>query len=322
MKIAVAAYVDNFDSKKYADECNLMTFSGQCLDERFEFLIFCHPDTIRYIDKYDNVKIIPYYIPENTYHSTYRFAKSLYFAHDMSYNLLKYDYIIKTDTDVLFSPSMNDFNFNNNIYVGLGYYTYNNKAIDQIKFYANKFGYTSYKRVSDMHSTIICSSKDMVKIMYDSDLLCEKLYFGIEEEGAWGSEKLWRGYKNSNTGICSMYALEIVLSSDEYRERVVVTNKVDAGSSWEMPWPEVYHYHCYHHDDIYSKFQAKFGAYESLNMQSGDSSAAYCINKYLERKNLGIENPEKFVKPLFTKFPMPLSYNGYRVRYEFQKEVD
>lgn len=322
MKIAITAYVDHIEKEKYADECNLMTFSGQQLDDRFTFIIFCHPDTVKYIDVYDNVKVIPYHIPDDTYHSIYRFARSLYFVYDMEDLLLGYDYIIKTDTDVLFTPKMNDFPFDNNIYVGLGYYTVKDESLNELQFYAKKFGYDSYKRVSDMHSTIICSSSDMVKIMYESDILCEKMYFGIEEPGEWGSEKLWRGHKNSNSGICSMYALEVVLSSDEYRDRVIVTNKIDAGSSWEMPWTECYHYHCYHHNDIYSKFQAKFGAYENLNMQSGDSSAAYCINTFLKRIKDGKENPEKFVKPFFTKFKIPDDYYGYTIKYEFPKEVD
>jgi hypothetical protein len=322
MKIAITAYVDNFEKEKYADECNLMTYSGQSLDDRFTFVIYAHPESLPLIDLYENVIVIPYVI-EDEYYSSYKFAKSLNFVHINSEFLLKYNFIIKTDTDVIFTPQMNNFNFNENIIsIGEGHYTVSNKSVEKLKEVAKNFGYPTYKRISDMHSTIICNSKDMIDLMRLSDLLCKEIYYGIPEPGEWGSDTLWRGDYGTNSGICSMYALEIILSSNGYSDRVQVTNKIDAGSEWKESYKDFYHYHCYHHDNIYSKHQSKFGSYKNLKKQSGNSSAAYCINQYIERRDLGINNPDKFNKPNFTIFQLPDSYEGPRVWYVFDKEVD
>jgi len=325
MKIAIIAYVDDREQEKFADECNLMTYSGQELDDRFHFIIYSHPQSTSLIDKYDNVTIVSYEPPNDKYYSTYRFARSLRFVNDNLKTLDEYDYVIKTDTDTIFTKEMNNFNFNNNIYIGKGYYTNSNYFLEnqkQLEDIAKSFGHPSYKKITDMHSTIICSKEDMIILMDLSDRLCKEMYYYLKDPGEWHGEKLWRGYYDSNSGICSMYALEIVLSTDRYRDRLIITDRIDGSSNSEIPWENFYHYHCYHHDYIYSKFQAKFGAYKKLNMQSGDSSAAYCVNKYIERRDLGLNYPERFAKPMFTEFKIPEDYGGYRVGYIFKKEVD
>lgn len=322
MKVAITAYVDKVEKEKFADECNLMTYSGQELDDRFHFLIFADPESAPLIDTYDNVTVIPYSLPEDEYYSTYRFARSLRFVNDNREQFDGYDYVVKTDTDALFTPKLNEFPFNESIYVGLARYTSHKNNIDQLKEVATKFGYPSYSKISDMHSTVIGTKDTIVTLMERSDKLCREMYYYLDSPGEWHGEELWRGYYGNNSGICSMYALEIILSSDGYKENLIVSTKIDAGSSWEEPWQNIYHYHCYHHDDIYSKFQAKFGAYKDLTKQSGDSSAVYCMNKYIERRDLGKSNRSQFAKPEFTVFDLPEDYNGYRVRYEFPKKVE
>ena len=323
MKIAIAAYVDNTDMEKFTNECNLMTFSGQSLDSRFTFLIYAHPDAIHLIDTYDNVKIIPYIVPSDTYYSDYRFAKSLVFVYDGKDHLSDYDFVCKTDTDVIFTEKMNQFDFNKDrIYVGLGYYTHGPSMTKDMYDLAKKFGYDNYKRIDNMHSTIVCSTSNIIEIMELSDKLCKEMYYGLEEDGEWG-KSIWRGHIGGTSGVCSMYAAEIVISSIYDKENIVVTNTIDAGSSWEDDYKDIYHYHCYHHDFIYSKFQAKFGTYENIQKQSGNSSAAYCINRYIERRDLGKTNPELFKKPNFTIFPLHDSYLGLDLlSYSFKIEVD
>jgi hypothetical protein len=323
MKVAITAYVDNVDVEKFTNECNLMTFSGQSLDSRFTFLIYAHPDAIHLIDTYDNVKIIPYIVPSDTYYSDYRFAKSLVFVYNGKDHLSDYDFVCKTDTDVIFTEKMNQFNFNKDkIYVGLGYYSHGPSMEKDMYDLAQKFGYDNYTRIENMHSTIICSTSNIIKIMELSDKLCKEMYYGLEKDGEWG-KSIWRGYIGGNSGVCSMYATEIVISSIYDKKNIVVTNTIDAGSDWEHDHKNIYHYHCYHHDFIYSKFQAKFGTYENIQKQSGNSSAAYCINKYIERRDLGKINPELFKKPNFTIFPLHHSYLVLDLlSYSFKKEVD
>lgn len=323
MKIAIAAYVDNVDIEKFTNECNLMTFSGQSLDNRFTFLIYAHPDAIPFIDTYDNVQIIPYIVPNDKYYSDYRFAKSLVFIYDEKSHLSEYDFVCKTDTDVIFTDKLNQFDFiEDKIYVGLGYYTHGPSMEKDMQDIAKRFGYENYTRIADMHSTIICSTSNIINIMELSDKLCKEMYYGLEEDGEWG-KSIWRGKIGNNSGVCSMYATEIVISSNYEKKNIVVTDTIDAGSNLEKDYMDIYHYHCYHHDAIYSKFQSKFGTYENLQRQSGNSSAAYCINKYIERRDLGKTNPELFKKPNFTVFPIHSSYLGMDLLfYSFDKEVD
>jgi hypothetical protein len=322
MKVAIAAYVDYHPDKKFIDECNLMTFSGRDLDDRFTFLIYAHPSTAAYIDTYKNVKVIPYSVPNKKYYEDYKFAKSLVFAYDNEKDFLEYDYICKTDTDVIISPNMNNFPFKEDaIYVGKGYYTFNNKMIKDYKVAALRWGYPNYKRIGDMHSTVVCSSKNLINIMRLSDELCEKMYYEWHEDGVWGIS-FFRGSVGNNSGVCSMYAMEIVISSMYEKKDIVITQKIDAGSDWDTDYNLIYHYHCYHHDFIYSKFQAKYGAYLNLDYQDGVASSDYCLNTYLKRKNLGLSNPELFNKPRFTLVNLPSGFNNqYSIKYNHKKNI-
>ncbi len=290
VKIAITAYVDN--TPKFVDECNLMTYSGRGLDSRFTFVLYAHPDIVDKLDRHMNVEIIPYMVPDKQFYKDYGFAKSMVFPYDMPEPLLKYDYVCKTDTDVFFTPMLNHFPFETNkVYVGIGYYSTTTASIDAIKNAAINFGYPQYNRVADMHSTIVGPTKDIINIMRLSDELEEKMYYGLDSDGGWGTDVLWRGHIGGNSGVCSMYAMEIVLSS-LYPE-VVVTNKLDAGSSWETPWTDVYHMHQYHHDNIYSKFQAKYGAYIDSEHSDGMTCADYALNTYISKLSY-IKNKSKF----------------------------
>lgn len=323
IKIAITAYVDHIEAEKFADECNLMTYSGQCLDNRFTFVIYVHPEAAGLIDRYDNVKVVEYTAIENSYYSIYRFAKSLLFVYDYPDPLADFDYVIKTDTDTIFTPMMNEFDFESNkIFVGTGFYTGTEESLAQLKEVASEFGYETYERISDMHSTIVGPKQDIIDAMRASDDLCRRMYYYLPEPGEWHGKSLWRGHYQTNSGVCSMYATEIVLSSEPYKCRVEVIGTIDASSNLPAPWTDFYHYHCYHHDFIYSKHQAKYGSYSEIGTQSGDSSAAYCMNLYIARRDLGRLYPERFSKPIFSVFEIPYPDDKKQIKYQFEKTVD
>jgi len=304
VKVAIAAYVDN--KAKFVHEANLMTYSGRGLDGRFTFVLYAHPDIVDQLDRHMNVKIIPYTVPDTQFYKDYGFAKSMVFPYDTPEPLLEYDYVCKTDTDVFLTPMMNHFPFETNkIYVGLGYYSISPKSIDALKDAAIKFGYHQYKRIADMHSTIIGPTKDIIDIMRLSDKLEETMYYGLEEDGGWGTDILWRGYIGGNSGICSMYAMEIILSSIYPKEQVVVTQMLDAGSDWERPWTEVSHMHQYHQHEIYSKFQANWGAYLDAKHTIGMSCADYALNTYISKLNYIKAKSEFFVNHEIFSVPLP-----------------
>jgi hypothetical protein len=316
VKIAIAAYVDNKD--KFVDECNLMTYSGRGLDSRFTFVLYAHPDIVDKLDRHMNVEIIPYTAPDKQFYKDYQFAKSMVFPYDMPEPLLKYDYVCKTDTDVFITPMMNHFPFETNkIYVGLGYYSATEGSVESLKKAAVDFGYPEYKRIADMHSTIIGPTKDIIKIMELSDKLEEEMYYGLEEPGEWGTDVLFRGHIGNTSGVCSMYAMEIVVSC-LYPE-VVVTTKLDAGSDWQIPWTDVYHMHQYHHDYVYSKFQAKWGAYIDAEHSDGITCADYALNTYISKLSYIKDKSEFFVNHQIYSEPVPPNpYWGDGLLFKFR----
>ena len=302
VKIAIAAYVDN--KPKFVDEANLMTYSGRGLDGRFTFVLYAHPDIVDQLDRHMNVKIVPYTVPDKQFYKDYGFAKSMVFPYDMPEPLLEYDYVCKTDTDVFITPMLNNFPFETNkIYVGVGHYSVSPGSVDALKNAAIKFGYPEYKRINDMHSTIIGPTKDIIDIMRLSDELEEKMYYGLEEDGAWGTDVLWRGFLGGNSGVCSMYAMEIVLSS--LYKNIIVTDLLDATSEGQRPWTEVYHMHQYHHDFIYSKFQAKWGSYLDAEYTNGVTCAEYALNTYISKINYIKNKSEFFVNHNIYSEPVP-----------------
>lgn len=320
MKIAITAYVDN--NPKFVDECNLMTYSGRGLDGRFTFVLYAHPDIVDKLDKHMNVKIIPYTVPDKQFYEDYKFAKSMVFPYDMPEPLSKYDYICKTDTDVFFTPMFNNFPFiTNKIYVGIGSYSHTPGSILSLQEAAIKFGYPGYQRISDMHSTIVGPTKDVIRIMELSDKLEEEMYYGLEEPGEWGTDTLWRGYYGHNCGVCSMYAMEIVISSIYSKDRVVVTDKLDAACDLtNVPWTEKYHFHQYHHDVIYSKFQARYGAYLDAEYTDGVSCADYCLNTYISKINYIKNKSNLFVNHEINIDQIPTNHHSNdKTIFEYRK---
>lgn len=304
VKIAIAAYVDN--KAKFVDEANLMTYSGRGLDGRFTFVLYAHPDIVDQLDKHMNVRIIPYTAPDKQFYKDYGFAKSMVFPYDMPEPLLEYDYVCKTDTDVFLTPIMNNFPFTDNkIYVGVGNYCHTPGAVEALKQAAIKFGYPEYKRIKDMHSTIIGPTKNIIDIMRLSDKLEEEMYYGLDSDGEWGTDVLWRGHIGGNSGVCSMYAMEIILSSLYNNENLVVTDLLDAASEDKRPWTEVYHMHQYHHDFIYSKFQAKWGSYLDAEYTPGITCAEYSLNTYISKLSYIKNKSEFFVNHSIYSEPPP-----------------
>lgn len=318
VKVAIAAYVDN--SNKYVDEANLMTYSGRGLDGRFTFVLYAHPEIVDQLDRHMNVKIVPYAAPDTDFYNGYKFARSMVFPYDMPEPLLEYDYICKTDTDVFFTPMLNNFPFTTNkIYVGLGNYSHTPGSIVALEEAAIKFGYPEYKRIADMHSTIIGPTKDIINIMKLSDKLEKEMYYGLEEPGEWGTDVLWRGYYGHNCGICSMYAMEIILSSVYPRDQIVVTNTLDAACDLvDVPWTDKYNFHQYHHDVIYSKFQARYGAYLDVEYTDGISCADYCLNTYISKLDYVKNKSNYFVNHNINIDPIPVNHHSKETIFKYR----
>jgi len=283
MRIAITSYVDLFYEphyeQHYVNEANAMTYSGSGLDERFEFVIFAHPDISHLITKRKNVRVISYNLRTDNYYDQYPYGKSLKFINDCRGLLSTYNYIIKTDTDVFFTESLNSFQFDQRITTGKNTYIYPNHLTKELEKLAEGFGYNA-SITGDMFSTIVGPSQDIINIFGKADYLSRKIYNSFDNEGIW-METLFRG-------VSSMYATEIVISS-EYQGRINISDRFDAHSNIidpndYRPWDYFYHIHQYHTDEMFSKFKAREGEYDSLEVPEVVDLPTYCLKNYLEAK--------------------------------------
>lgn len=269
------------NDQKFVDEANLMTYSGMGLDKRFSFILFADPGVCEGLIKRNNVLIYPYQPPAKEFYSIYKYARSLEFVKSNEKILLQYDKIIKTDTDVFFTDYMNARSFDDNIYIGRGQYLFNEESVTQVSSLAKKYGY-SYTRKSDMHSTIIGPSQDVLDVMQKSDELCEKIFYDLCPSGDYGLQIADNWGTRAYSGTSSMIATEIVLSSLFY-EKTIIDSRLDGDSfSIHQDISQVDHIHQWHGEGIFSKFDAAIGLYDSYTAPSGNTISEYCLRTYLE----------------------------------------
>lgn len=333
MKIAITAYVDVCDlcehdqerkfPYKFVDECNQMTFSGQVLNPSFQFLIFAHPQISHLIDRYENVTVFDYEAPNEPYYQIdQKFAKSLCFYWENHNKFEQFDFVIKTDTDVFFTPWINQYAFDcENVYAGLGHYDHGTSTAEDITRMAQKYGYSNFNRISGMHSTIASNPRNMYKIMKLSDSLAKRLYYGLPTAGEWG-KSIFRGERGeepgtgNNSGICTMYSAEIVITALFDKKNIVVTDAIDAFSPEGKHVANAIHIHQYHHDYIYSKHQAMLGHYLNFDITGKIYTIPeFCLHMHTSRRKCGEKTPQLFNKPNLSVFKTPYKEQKYTYPY-------
>ena len=282
-KIAITSFVDN--DSNFLEETNQMTLSGKYLDERFEFVIFSHPEMSSKIKKRNNVKIYNHLPPENQYYESYKFAKSLEFLKPNEKILMNYSHIIKTDTDVFFTKNLNNHIFTNNILFNKGYYSINKKCADQTYELANMFGYKNYKRNFQPSSTFLGPTKDIIKLIDLSNILCKKIFFYLCPDSDYQKQIADTWGKSLYSGTSTMIASEIVLSSIFNPNILEYSKKLDSNCFSEDSVFDTYHIHQWHGNGVFSKFEARAGDYNKLTALNNNTISDYCLSVFLENKN-------------------------------------
>lgn len=295
MKVAITGYVD--DHPYHFNETNLMVYSGRNLAENFHFVIFAHPRVADLIKPAHNLTVIIYDRDWDEYYKEYSFAKSLAFVHEHRDILSQYDYIIKTDTDVIFTDKLNSYVFTNKIVVGYGIQFVNQnqpKMAKELTIMAKeKLNKQNYKYLGPIWSTTIGPAKDIIDIFKEADDLCKHIYQDILiDVGNWDDGL----YKY----VSSMYATEIVICSNYTEDQILIDYRFDAPSSSSLinnplPWYEYFHFHCMHPEKEYSKFKARTGFYDDKPYLDGDSISAYCVNTYIDCYKDGLIRENWFV---------------------------
>jgi len=282
-KVAITAFVDQ--GSNFVDETNQMTLSGKELSDKFEFVIFSHPEVTNKIKKRHNVKIYSYLPSTDEYYESYRFAKSLEFVKSNEKILMNYSHIIKTDSDVFFTKYLNEHMFTNSILFNKGYYSVTEKCADQTYELANMFGYSNYKRNFQPSSTLLGPAKNIINLMNLSDILCKKIFFYLCPDGDYQKQIADTWGKSLYSGTSTMIASEIVLSSIFSPDTLEHSEKFDANCFSQEHVSSIYHIHQWHGSGIFSKFEASAGVYDKLTALNNNTISDYCLSVFLENKN-------------------------------------
>jgi len=282
-KIAIVALVGEYDH--FVNEANQFTLSGKYLDSRFTFVLFVEPEVIHKIKKRHNVLIYEYAAPKDKYYESYKFAKSLEFIKSNQDILKEYTHLIKTDTDVFVTKYLNSHTFDDKIYFGWGGYSGTDRCVEQTYELAKMFNYEKYQRMFPINSTLFGPTNDIIKIMDESDFLCKKIFYHLCPDSEYGKtiSEVWG--KSLYAGTSTLIATEIVICSNFDKDRLSITDKIDANCFSNKDIMEVYHIHQWHGEGIYSKFEARDGKYDELVPLNNNTVSDYCLNMFLENKN-------------------------------------
>ena len=290
-KVAITAFVDN--AIHFADETNLMTLSGKNLDERFTFVIFAHPEILNKIKKRHNVLVYPHLPPKYKYYDDYAYAKALEFVKTNEHILNEYTHLIKTDSDVFFTTNLNNYIFDDKISFGEGGYSTTDLCVEQTYEVAKMFGYPQYKRLFQAGPTFLGPTKDIIKLMALSDILCKEVFYYLCPNGKYDPTGIWGISLYGGTSV--LIATEIVLSSIFNEEKLIfIPGAFDADSTSTKNLEGIYHIHCWHTDNVYSKFSARNGKYNETTSANDDTVARYCLDIFLENKKE--DKPSIFVQ--------------------------
>lgn len=277
-KVAITALVGEFNH--FVDEANQMTLSGSELDDRFTFVLFVEPEVAHLIKKRHNVVIYPYKSKHDNYYSIYKYAKSLEFVESNKDILCKYDYIIKTDTDVFFTKYLNTHCFDYKMYFGKGHFQ--NWAKDEMRCLAKEFKCNNYDPKFEPNSTVMGPSKKVIEFMVATDKMCKKVFKFLCPDGDWNSQVgVWG--KSLYSGTSTLIAQDLVLLEMFHESEIVITDKLDAPCT-EGVLDSLYHITQWHTNEMYSKFAAREGRYDLLDYAKDNSVPSYCLNIFLKNK--------------------------------------
>lgn len=300
-------------------------------------LILCGPKAISdLIPKHDSVIYLETEsITENCKDSKYKVFENYHFINSISCICLnkdflinkKYEYMLKTDSDVFLTPNFKNFFPNiTEVYVGEGQYS-NEKVKNKIKEIANREGFR-YQDITNVGATWYGSTKLLIDIaeitMQATKMILEKDF--IDSEGEW---------PNFFKGVSSMYGSEIAINHLVDKDKIIKTPKFDGHSDSSDLWLNtgVYHIHCWHTDNLYSKFKNIHGHYVNYDRNKLDYNkiSDYCILLSLRHQDKLIKliNPTTTLNPVITTttlkpvndilehYDYPLEHRYKPIKYRF-----
>jgi len=185
--------------------------------------------------------------------------------------LSKYEYILKTDCDVFITENFLNF-FPTVFQTGTGGYINNDDDVKKrLKKIAQTKGYR-HQGKHDVGATWYGKSEQIL----ESCALTMNILENILGENFKDGEGNWPGWYR---GVASMYASEIAVNHliDNFNISGLFDGKSDTEKSWRSDG--VYHIHCWHTDNVYSKHAFMKGKYDMIDPNSLDfeKTNEYCL---------------------------------------------
>lgn len=198
------------------------------------------------------------------------------FTTEHSDKLNDYDYLLRTDVDTFLTPAWNHY-YPTDYTVGKGAYAPYQSVKDNIKRVASELGF-DHRGLHNLGATHYGETKlvrevSSLAVSIAKHLLTEEFN---HEEGKW---PYW--YK----GVTNMYSNEIAVNH-LIRDVSIDRRNLDMESTSENSVLNHSHIHCWHTDNIFSKFQFAAGKYDHLSMSDLDITKIkdYCLYIALKSK--------------------------------------
>jgi len=200
----------------------------------------------------------------------YGFVNSIFFLTTEGADVLDgYDLVLRTDADVFLLPAWRDYR-PSGFRVGRGLYAHDQHVRDRLAAHAGRLG-LRYAGRTDLGSTH-CGPPAVVRRV-------AALAFEIADD-LWSGEfhrdpGRWPGWFR---GVTTMYANELAVNHlvDEFERDAA---NLDAASTSRAAPTSAAHVHCWHTDQLFSKFAYRAGAYDKLDPAGLDPAQIrhYCL---------------------------------------------
>ena len=263
---AVVAFVP--DKRRFLQEHRILARTWrECCKEDTDYVCFGPMEVARQLD--EDIIFIEH--PDRTQdYDGYGYANSVdIFTNPRIGELRSYTSLLRTDTDVFLTPAFRDLPAER-FMTGVGGYVNDQATKDNLFQAAKDFG-LRHRGLHNLGSTWYGPAEQVLQVGELTAQLTHKFldeYF-LEDEGEWPG---WF------RGVALLYAAEIAVNHllDDVQRSPL---QIDHPSTSNGLITDHAHIHCWHTDEIFSKFAFRRGKYKEIDIADLDTTIVrnYCL---------------------------------------------
>ncbi|MBI1292901.1 hypothetical protein GC173_16935 [bacterium] len=269
MRRAVALFVEDRDNLILQSHC--LHQSWRHIGAKDTDLVFMGPRTALERLPDDVVKVVQPAATDNPEWRGYVYVNSIAcLAHPSASVLDDYDAVLRTDVDTFLTPAWNRFR-PEGLFSGLGHYCNDDETSANLRRIAREQGLT-HRGVTNIGSTLYGPPgllRDICRLATELSLYIRTVEFK-DHPGAWPG---WYG------AVATLYATEIAVNHLDSGFSVPGEHLLDYYSESADPVDDHPHIHCWHTDQLFSKFVFCDGGYRDVDEASLDLGVIreYCL---------------------------------------------